>query len=86
VSTCLFLFAERIDALAASLNDAQEAAERVRLIVRDLRLFSRSEDAETRGPVDIRSALESAIRMTSNEVRHRARLNSGLQRCGARQR
>jgi CheY-like chemotaxis protein len=42
--------------------------------VRDLRLFSRSEDAETRGPVDIRSALESAIRMTSNEVRHRARL------------
>jgi signal transduction histidine kinase len=69
-----FPFAERIDALAASLRDAQEAAERVRLIVRDLKVFSRSEDVETRGPVDIRSALESAIRMTSNEVRHRARL------------
>jgi signal transduction histidine kinase len=69
-----FPFAERIDALAAPLRDAQEAAERVRLIVRDLKVFSRSEDVETRGPVDIRSALESAIRMTSNEVRHRARL------------
>jgi signal transduction histidine kinase len=66
--------AEGIGALAAPLRDAQEAAERVRLIVRDLKVFSRSEDAETRGPVDIRSALESAIRMTSNEVRHRARL------------
>src|SRR3981081_2500578 len=31
-----FPFAERIDALAAPLRDAQEAAERVRLIVRDL--------------------------------------------------
>jgi signal transduction histidine kinase len=65
---------EGIGALAAPLRDAQEAAERVRLIVRDLKVFSRSEDVETRGPVDIRSALESAIRMTSNEVRHRARL------------
>jgi signal transduction histidine kinase len=68
------LLAEGIDALAAPLRDAQEAAERVRLIVRDLKVFSRSEDAETRGPVDIRTVLESAIRMTSNEVRHRARL------------
>jgi signal transduction histidine kinase len=63
-----------LDVLTASLRDAQEAAERVRLIVRDLKLFSRSEDAENPGPVDIPSALESAIRMTSNEVRHRARL------------
>lgn len=63
---------EGIGALAAPLRDAQEAAERVRLIVRDLKVFSRSKDVETRGPVDIRSALESAIRMTSNEVRHRA--------------
>jgi CheY-like chemotaxis protein len=69
-----FPFAERMDALAALLRDAQEAAERVRLIVRDLKVFSRPEDAETRGPVDIRRALESAIRMTSNEIRHRARL------------
>jgi len=60
--------------LALSLREAQEAAERVRLIVRDLKVLSKSNDAESRGPVDIRSVLESAIRMAANEIRHRARL------------
>ncbi len=60
--------------LATPLRDAQEAAERVRLIVRDLKVLSRSSDTESRGPVDIQGALESAIRMASNEIRHRARL------------
>ena len=56
------------------LRDAGEAAERVRLIVRDLKVFSKASDAESRGPVDILGVLESAIRMASNEIRHRARL------------
>jgi signal transduction histidine kinase len=56
------------------LQDAQEAAERVRLIVRDLRVFSRSNDEEQQGPVEIHRALESSIRMASNEIRHRAQL------------
>jgi nitrogen fixation/metabolism regulation signal transduction histidine kinase len=64
----------RIGELAAPLRTAEEAAERVRIIVRDLKVFSRSSDAESRGPVDIRGVLESAIRMASNEIRHRARL------------
>jgi signal transduction histidine kinase len=68
------LLTEQIGALAAPLRDAHEAAERIRHIARDLKVFSRSDDAESRGPVDIRSVLESAIRMASNEVRHRARL------------
>ena len=66
--------AERLGELETPLRDAQEAAERVRLIVRDLKVFSKSRDAESRGAVDIRSVLESAIRMASNEIRHRARL------------
>ena len=66
--------AGRLVDLVAPLRDAHEAAERVRLIVRDLKVLSRSSDTESRGPVDIRSALESAIRMASNEIRHRARL------------
>jgi signal transduction histidine kinase len=66
--------ADRIRALTAPLRDAHEAAERVRLIARDLKVFSRSEDVDRRGPVDIHSVLESAIRMASNEIRHRARL------------
>ena len=40
------------------LRDAQEAAERVRTIVRDLKIFSRSADEEQRGPVDIERVLE----------------------------
>jgi CheY-like chemotaxis protein len=56
------------------LREAQLAAERVRNITRDLRVFSRSGDEERRGPVDIRDVLESSIRMASNEIRHRARL------------
>jgi len=60
--------------LREPLRDAQEAAERVRLIVRDLKVFSRSEEEERRGPVDVRGVLESSARMASNEIRHRARL------------
>jgi signal transduction histidine kinase len=66
--------AMRLFDLAAPLRDAQEAAERVRLIVGDLKVLSGSRDTESRGPVDIRSVMESAIRMASNEIRHRARL------------
>jgi PAS domain S-box-containing protein len=56
-----------------ALTDARDAAERVRTIVRDLKLFSRSEE-ETRGPVEVRRVIESTLRMAWNEIRHRARL------------
>jgi DNA-binding response OmpR family regulator len=56
------------------LQDATEAAERVRDIVRDLRIFSRSENEAERRPVDVHLVLDSAIRMASNEIRHRAAL------------
>jgi PAS domain S-box-containing protein len=57
----------------AELKDALEAAERVRLIVRDLKLFGRG-DEENRGPVDVRAVLDSTLRIAWNEVKHRARL------------
>jgi signal transduction histidine kinase len=59
--------------LREPLSDAQEAAERVRLIVRDLRLFSRA-DEEARGPTDVRKVLDSSLRMARNEIRHRAQV------------
>jgi len=68
------LLTEHIRGLAAPLRDAHEAAERVRLIARDLKVFSRSQETDCQGPVDIHSMLEFAIRMASNEIRHRARL------------
>jgi CheY-like chemotaxis protein len=59
--------------LQEQLSDAREASERVRQIVRDLRILSRGEDEE-RGPVDVRRVMESTLRMAWNEIRHRARL------------
>ncbi len=56
-----------------ALNEAKEGAERVRHVVRDLKLFSRSEE-EQRGAIDLRSVAESSIRMAWNEIRHRAKL------------
>ena len=55
------------------LRDAREAAEQIRLIVKDLKVFSRSDD-DSRGPVDVQRLLESSLRLAWNEVRHRARL------------
>src|SRR6185436_12872883 len=59
--------------LEEELKDARTAADRVREIVRDLKIFSRAEE-ERQGPVDVEHTLESTIRMAWNELRHRARL------------
>ncbi len=59
--------------LLEEVRDAREAAERVRLIVRDLRLFSRAEETRRR-LVDVREVLDSTLRMAWHEIRHRARL------------
>jgi CheY-like chemotaxis protein len=56
------------------LDDARDAALRVRLIVRDLKVFSRLPSEESRGPVDAQVIMESSLRMAWNEIRHRARL------------
>jgi signal transduction histidine kinase/CheY-like chemotaxis protein len=56
-----------------ALGEAWQAGDRARLIVRDLRTFSRADD-ERRVPVDVRRVVESAINMAYNEIRTRARL------------
>jgi PAS domain S-box-containing protein len=56
-----------------ALDDARTASDRVRVVVRDLKLFSRGEE-DKRGPVDVERVLESTARMAWNEIRHRARL------------
>jgi PAS domain S-box-containing protein len=75
-------FATRVQHLAGGdseeitgpIQDARDAAQRVRLIVRDLKIFSRSPIDEPRGAVDVNAIMESSLRMAWNEVRHRARL------------
>jgi PAS domain S-box-containing protein len=66
--------AARVQSIAESAREARESAERVRDIVRDLKIFSRSGDEEHRGPVDVKRVLDSSARMAWNEIRHRSML------------
>jgi PAS domain S-box-containing protein len=59
--------------LRKPVDDAREACGRVRGIVQDLKLLSRA-DEETLRPVELTQVIDSAVRMATNELRHRARL------------
>jgi PAS domain S-box-containing protein len=56
-----------------ALERAREGAERVRLIIRDLRIFSRVED-DRRVSIDVREAIDSALNLARGEIAARARL------------
>ena len=57
--------------VAQLLREAQDGAERVSAIVRELRSLSRVDD-ETLGPVDVVAVLGTSLRIVQNEIRHRA--------------
>lgn len=59
--------------LVDELHDARVSADRVREIVRDLKVFSRTQE-DRRGAVDVKKLLESTLRMAQNEIRHRAKV------------
>ncbi len=67
------LGSEPTEWLRRQLDRAHEGAERVRLIVRGLKAFSRADD-ETMGVIDPRRALDTSIALISHEIRHRAQL------------
>ena len=60
-----------------ALEEAREGGTRVREIVRDLKTFSRADDA-AREPLDVGRVLRSALSLASNEIRARARLEVQL--------
>jgi signal transduction histidine kinase len=61
-----------------ALAEARDGAARVRDVVRGLRAFSRP-GAGRRGPADAGAELEAALRLASNDIRRRARLETSLQ-------
>ncbi|HET7544741.1 MAG TPA: PAS domain S-box protein, partial [Polyangiaceae bacterium] len=63
----------KLDALMVRVRDAFHGAERVASIVRDLRTFARADEG-IRGPIDVQSALESALNIAGNEIKQRATL------------
>ncbi|MFC1706222.1 PAS domain S-box protein [Planctomycetota bacterium] len=64
---------EQLDELVRYATDATDGANRVRRIVKDLKVFSRADD-DTVGPVSLNSVVDRAIRMAHNEIKCRARL------------
>jgi PAS domain S-box-containing protein len=73
------LSAAKSKGLRELIAQAEDGAERVRVIIRDLKSFSRVDSADD-GPVEIQRVLDSAINMAWNEIRHRAQLQK---RCAA---
>jgi CheY-like chemotaxis protein len=64
---------DRAREVAECPHDAQEGADRVRRIVRDLKVFSRTDDVDTVA-VDLERVLDFSVSMAGNEIRHRAKL------------
>ena len=67
----------RLDEIREALAEAEEGAQRVRQIVRDLRSYSRGDEDHDK-TVDVWRVLEWSVNMTMNEIRHRARLVKDL--------
>ncbi len=78
VATFLLREIDGTEMALGHLGQARDAADRVRVIVGDLKLLSRPED-EKIGPVDVHEVIASSLRMAWNETRHRAQVVSELQ-------
>jgi PAS domain S-box-containing protein len=68
---------DEIANLREILESAHHGATRVAAVVGQIRASSRPEIDE-RGPLDVRRALDAAMRVTKNEIQHRARLVTEL--------
>ena len=68
---------EKLAEVPALLDDMREGVDRVGRTVRDLKLFSRSEEP-SRTATDIKDVLARVLRIANNEIRHRAHLTLNL--------
>ena len=68
-----------LDETVNAQRDLLSAASRITRIVADLKTFSRPEPASCK-TIDVRDAIESAIRATEHEFRHRAKLSVRLKK------
>ena len=59
--------------IVTMLREAVEGAERVRRVVRDLQTFARPREDDLES-IDVRALVDSALGMTTNQLRHRARV------------
>ena len=69
----LTTLSRRLQAVASTLRDIREGAERVRHIARDVKAFARDSDDES-VLVDLREVLDAALKMALVHIRYRARV------------
>ncbi|MDF3067320.1 MAG: Sensory box histidine kinase/response regulator [Polyangiaceae bacterium] len=65
--------------LLEAVRDATSGASRIRRIVHELKVFARGSDQEKRELVDVREALDAAIKLVWGALRHRARLETNIE-------
>jgi signal transduction histidine kinase/ActR/RegA family two-component response regulator len=65
--------ADRLREPLQALEDARRGAERIRVIVKDLRTLARADDTRL-GPVDVHAALEFSVALAMPHLRHRAQV------------
>ncbi|MFL5345804.1 MAG: ATP-binding protein [Hyalangium sp.] len=63
--------------LRDAVRESLEGTGRVKVIVQDLKSFSRADD-ETQGEVDVHRVIQGALRLVRNEFHHRAQLSRSL--------
>lgn len=68
---------EQLPAILEALEETRRGVERIREIVRDLKVFSRSEEERT-GSVALPSVIRTVLTIASNEIRHRAQLVTSI--------
>jgi two-component system NtrC family sensor kinase len=66
-----------VERIAQNVAIAQDGAQRVRHIVRDLRVFSRTDDV-ARVPIDVRTAIGRALAIAGHELRNRVTVETDL--------
>ncbi|MCG8416992.1 MAG: ATP-binding protein [Proteobacteria bacterium] len=67
------LAGECVVELREVVEEAFEGAERIRRVIRDVRAFAHPDEGR-KAAVDLRKALQGAIKIVGNEIHHRARL------------
>ncbi len=70
--------AAEVAKLRETLDGAHHGATRVAAVIGQIRASSRPTDDAEQGPVELRGVLEAALRVTHNEIHHRARLVTEL--------
>jgi PAS domain S-box-containing protein len=71
-------FVSQLQDVREALSEANQAAERVRRIVLDLKKFART-GVPDRQVLELSDVLESALKLADNQIRHRARLRREYQ-------